>query len=853
MVLAGSSQVRCIMNTIPVEICEYREIHDTAGMCFPFCVFLYVAKGSLSVSFGAEPLMLEHSDLVFLPPGRSLSCSSQGSRILLLGLSDSFVDDHLNVRPLPLLISPLEPEKDYLPLKRHILTIASRDRDSDCDDLFVTGTVYLLLSELRSLIPENAAASGSSRYAERVRRIAEYIDLHYADNFSLTDLANAFYLTPQYLSTFFREHFSSNFKTYLTDKRLFYSLRDLRNTRIPISEIALKNGFTSVSAYQKNFLKVYGCSPSEFRARHLKKQAEAASGIRQTDFPSGRGKSIALANIAPEHTDFPNENGKAFSLANAAPEQPGFSNENGKALSLANAAPEHIDFPNNPAQIAENAGVPVHLSLSADCEARRLPHVNRMINADSVHNLLSDRFRLRLLRFCRDMHITCVRIKGLISSSFIPMILPHYEHYYQNVNTVLSFFFENGITPFIELSKLEMQFGEEAFIAPHYNYVARNERSFRLLESFLRHVTRRWPASWLNSWIFELSMLPRDSADSYAEYLSRVQKLIRTYIPGAAVGGPGYDSNLYRPHPEQILRAYAQHNLHPDFFSASLHFLKKQDSDTVGISSDPDYLISNCRKLRDLMTRSGLNLPLYITEWSAAALPSLPVTASLYQSAFIAGTWSRLDSVCDLAGYSLFCDTERTENFYDPAIYHFGCGLLGNNFMPYASYYAYALCASLGNEVLAEGSFYRFIRAEENHYQLLVFHYSHFRPYSDPEITDVTDFDRVYHLFEENPPMDLRIVIRGLKPGLYRTTRTSIDRDHGSFLDTLIGEYTHSNIGKVEFLQHTRMPSGVQKDHRTDSSLPQERSTYIRISDTMNIQLILEPHAVCLISLRRLI
>ena len=107
MVLAGSSQVRCIMNTIPVEICEYREIHDTAGMCFPFCVFLYVAKGSLSVSFGAEPLMLEHSDLVFLPPGRSLSCSSQGSRILLLGLSDSFVDDHLNVRPLPLLISPL--------------------------------------------------------------------------------------------------------------------------------------------------------------------------------------------------------------------------------------------------------------------------------------------------------------------------------------------------------------------------------------------------------------------------------------------------------------------------------------------------------------------------------------------------------------------------------------------------------------------------------------------------------------------------------------------------------------------------------------------------------------------------
>ena len=801
------------MNTIPVEICEYREIHDTTGICFPFCLFLYVAKGSLSVSFGAEPLILEHSDLAFLPPGRSFSCTSQDSRILLLGLSDSFVDDHLNVRPLPLLISPLEPEKDYLPLKRHILAIASRDRDSGCDDLFVTGTVYLLLSELRSLMPENTSASGSSRYAERVRRIAEYIDLHYADNFSLTDLANAFYLTPQYLSTFFREHFSTNFKTYLTDKRLFYSLRDLRNTRIPISEIALKNGFASVSAYQKNFLKVYGCSPSEFRARHQKKQAEAASGIRQTDLPSERGKSFALANTAPEQTDFP----------------------------------EH------PAQIAENAGVPVHLSLHADCEARRLPHVNRMINADSVHNLLSDRFRLRLLRFCRDMHITCVRIKGLISSSFIPMILPHYEHYYQNVNTVLSFFFENGIVPFIELSKLEMQFGEEAFIAPHYNYVARNERSFRLLESFLRHVTRRWPASWLNNWIFELSMLPRDSADSYAEYLSRVQELIRTYIPGAAVGGPGYDSNLYRPAPEQILRAYARHNLHPDFFSASLHFLKKQSSDSVSISSDPDYLISNCRKLRDIMARSGLNLPLYITEWSAAALPSMPVTASLYQSAFIACTWSRLDSVCDLAGYSLFCDTERTESFYDPAIYHFGCGLLGNNFMPYASYYAYALCASLGNEVLAEGSFYRFIRAEENHYQLLVFHYSHFRPYSDPEITDVTDFDRVYHLFEENPPMDLRIVIRGLKPGLYRTTRTSIDRDHGSFLDTLIGEYTHSNIGKVEFLQHSRMPSGVRKDYHTDSSLPQERNTYIRISDTMDIQLILEPHAVCLINLRRLI
>ena len=778
------------MQSSPIEQKTILRIRSPRTESFPFCVFLYVLEGEALLDFGTETVPHSAADILFLPPRRELGMSSQdGCRILLFGLSESFVTDHLDARPLQVLSSARDLQQDYLPLKRALLKAAEYDpfdaHLSGTDLLRLQGLIFQLLACVGDLTPAFPGADIHGRYADRVQAIADYIDQHYSENLSLPDLASAFYLTPQYLSVFFSEHFGKNFKTWLTEKRLYYSLRDLRGQVLTVSEIALKNGFASVSAFQKNFRKVYGCSPSEFRSRYL---SGGDAGHRAADSTQGRA---------------------AFGPAGTA------------------------------------------VTLSVNAPARKIPHVNRMINAGSVQNLLSDRFRLNLTSFCRETHIRYVRIEEMLSNSFMPMILPHYEYYYQNADIVLNYLYENGLVPFIELSRAGTQVESAGYFRQEHFYISRNERFFRLLESFLKHVSRRWPVSWLKEWKFEMWMLPRDTASTYAEDLLRVQQLLRSLIPGAQIGGPGYDSSVHTIPPDRLLKTFSELGLRPDCFSAALHYHTGYSEDYPLISRDPDLLVKDCRRYRKLLKVHGENLPLYITSWSSAIPPGAPATASLYQAAFVARFWTKFDADCDLAAYWMLSDADQREGFTGPLLSHFGRGLFGTGFVPYAACFAFKLSASLGCDVLAEGSCYRFVRAEEHHFQLLAFHYVHFRAAADPVIRDAADFDRVYSLFDDAQPLPFSAALTGLVPGLYEITKTSIDPAHGSILDVLIDEFTSSNVDRIEFLRHAQMTAAVSNNYRVEACLPEERSTYLQVKDTLQLQAVLSPHTVCLWDIRR--
>ena len=783
------------MQNIPVEMNITRRIESPVKESFASCAFLYVSEGEILISAGGEPILHSRPGPVFLPPGREVLLQSARdiSSVLILGIGEAFLFDHLKASPLPFLSSALDLSHDYLPLTRSVLRVSELARyfDSAPADARTTarmslmGEVFVLLAELSRLLPAQAGSAVPDRYKERVQEIADYIDLHYAENFSLPDLARVFYLTPQYLSTFFREHFQTNFKTYVTGKRLFYSLRDLRSTDLAVSEVALRNGFASVSAFQKNFQRTYHLTPSKYRAVSRGREGN------EVLLPSGE---------------------------DAAPQNP----------------PDHC------------------MVLRADAPPADLPRSNRMINAGSVQNLLSDRFRTHLLSFCREMKLGLVRIEELLSNSFMPMILPHYEYFYQSADIVLTFLYENRLVPFIELSKVSSPVLTELKGDQNFAFIPRNERFFRALDSFLKHVSRRWPVSWLSEWKFEMHMLPKDTPDSYADAFRRVRDIILSQIPGAKVGGPGLDPERSLLEAEPLLDELMKRSAKPDFFSVSLYYSGIRPDGSFSLCMDPDAPFEACGRIRRMLLGPSLKLPLYVTEWSSAPLLPAAITASLYQAAFLARAWTKLDSCSDLSAYYLYSDMERSSDTF-PVISSFGRGLCGNDFIPYAACFAYAFCSRLGTTLLADRSSCRFVRAEENHYHLLVYHYLHIKAPADPAVEDITDFDRTYSFFGEAEPMTFRARVTGLVPGLYHTTLSVIDKEHGSILDVLIGEYTHSNIDPVEFLQHARNPSGPGRPYRIDACLPLERSTYRRVDTEMDIEARIPPHAVCLWDIRRLI
>ncbi|WP_299093226.1 response regulator transcription factor [uncultured Metabacillus sp.] len=103
-----------------------------------------------------------------------------------------------------------------------------------------------------------------------VKRILDYIEEHYAEPLTLTELAKQFHFNPTYLSTYFSTHIHEGFTEYVTKVRIEKSLELLHNRNISISDISGKVGYSDHSYFCKVFKKLKGMSPSSYRKQFVK-------------------------------------------------------------------------------------------------------------------------------------------------------------------------------------------------------------------------------------------------------------------------------------------------------------------------------------------------------------------------------------------------------------------------------------------------------------------------------------------------------------------------------------------------------------------------------------------------------
>ena len=107
--------------------------------------------------------------------------------------------------------------------------------------------------------------SGTSKEANQMRLIKEYIHQHYNENINLARIASMVYMNSYYFSSFFKKHTNQNFKQYLTDIRMKEAIKLLLNTDMMVYEVAEKVGYNNSRQFSDMFKKHYGKLPNEFR------------------------------------------------------------------------------------------------------------------------------------------------------------------------------------------------------------------------------------------------------------------------------------------------------------------------------------------------------------------------------------------------------------------------------------------------------------------------------------------------------------------------------------------------------------------------------------------------------------
>lgn len=95
-----------------------------------------------------------------------------------------------------------------------------------------------------------------------------YIQSHLELQLTIKDVAGQIYLSPTLFTRRFREHTGQSFKEYLTAERLKKSVQFLQETTMLVHHVSYYVGLKP-GQLRNLFREHYGCSPVEFRRRHL--------------------------------------------------------------------------------------------------------------------------------------------------------------------------------------------------------------------------------------------------------------------------------------------------------------------------------------------------------------------------------------------------------------------------------------------------------------------------------------------------------------------------------------------------------------------------------------------------------
>ena len=112
---------------------------------------------------------------------------------------------------------------------------------------------------------EDSEAAQQKPEQTPVHRAMEYIRRNIDKDLSRTDIAEAIYLNPEYLSRLFKRETGSSLNDYILAEKMRSAQAFLGDTNIPVSIIATKVGYSNFSYFSQVFKKYTGLSPMEYR------------------------------------------------------------------------------------------------------------------------------------------------------------------------------------------------------------------------------------------------------------------------------------------------------------------------------------------------------------------------------------------------------------------------------------------------------------------------------------------------------------------------------------------------------------------------------------------------------------
>lgn len=346
--------------------------------------------------------------------------------------------------------------------------MATRYESSETAQLKLVSTSIEVFEKTISIFKKTSEASheGETGSKDRLTRLIRYIDAHSSDSISLNQMAAQEYVTPHYLSKYFKIHMGMTFSAYLSQVRLHKSMPTLMGTNESILNIALSHGFPNAKSYSQAFKSHYGTTPHAFRKDY---KSASPHPLNEGDSISSQNEETIISFIE-KHQRFESVAAKAKNVH--------------KSIDLRRCKPQPI-------------------------------HFNRVIYFDFVYDGLNSNWQNTLQQAQKSLGFEYIKFKGIFTSGMYFFDPENNWYNWFNVDNLLDFFIQQNLKPFIELT---FKPSDHTLTEWH-----------TLLESFLSHCLERYGADELNTWNFEIASEDRSYESAIKLYTKTLKVLKKKY------------------------------------------------------------------------------------------------------------------------------------------------------------------------------------------------------------------------------------------------------------------------------------------------------------------------------------
>ena len=231
------------------------------------CEILYVRAGSGRIRTGGKAYAVQSGDLVVYDPEIAHGEHSDPDNPLeCLFVAAAGIRLH-GLKPGRLLAPDAPPvlhTGEYQTVFDRLFSELVRESSEQA--LFYKEISENLLSSIVHLILRLAIRNTDLEEINDVySRVKNYLDAHYAEKLTLDGICERFFVSKSYLSHVFKELNGESPMRYLAAVRLNRAKAFLRETDLPVREIAERSGYPDACYFSRLFRSAEGCTPLAYR------------------------------------------------------------------------------------------------------------------------------------------------------------------------------------------------------------------------------------------------------------------------------------------------------------------------------------------------------------------------------------------------------------------------------------------------------------------------------------------------------------------------------------------------------------------------------------------------------------